>query len=1006
MRGNPLRYLLVAWLVLPLTVFGASLRVVSDDNYPPYIFRNPAGQAEGYLVDLWKLWEEKTGVKVELTATTWAAAQRLLLAGEADVIDLIYRTPAREPLYEFSASYADLPVVIYAHASISGIHGPDSLKGFEVGVQEGDACIDQLNKNGVSALRFFRNYEEMIEAMLAGEVKIFCMDEFPANYYLYRFDSHKQILKAFELYHGQPHRAVRKDKAATLATVEQGMALITEAEREALRKKWMGQPVSFTPYAKFFGMAFLIGSAIGLVLLLWVRSLSKLVRRRTATLQASQESLEKERQHLQNVIDGTSAGVWEWNVQTGEVTINSRWAEIIGYRLEEIEPHTIESVVKHTHPDDRIHAEAIVQEVFDRKRPSYESEIRVKHKNGEWIWVLDRAKVTSWTEDGKPLWMSGIRLDITSRKRAELALRENESRLARVIEGSSQGFWDWNLATNTFTVSDRFETMLGYEPGELQLSPENWALCVHPDDLAAAWVSIERHLAGQTPTHELEIRMRSKSGDWRWIFTRGRIVERDVEGKPLMMSGTHTDISDSKAAAEKIEILAFYDPLTLLPNRRLMFDRLRQVIADCGRSKQQGALILLDLDNFKILNDTLGHEAGDQVLVEVAARLQAIVRKDDTVARLGGDEFVIILKWLDPAEVAALQTERVIAKIQAELGRPYVLSIREEGGAMKPQHYQCVSSIGVTLFHDDSVAADELMKRADAAMYQAKAAGRNTWCFFDPQMQAMVAARAAMEVDIRTAIEEQQFLLYYQPQVDSSGRLVGVEALIRWQHPRRGPVSPAEFIPLAEETGLIVPLGHWVLETACQQLAAWAKRPETSHLTVAVNVSARQFSLPDIGERILALLDSSGAPADGLKLELTESMLLDNAETVIEKMVFLSGRGVRFSLDDFGTGYSSLSDLKRLPLHQLKIDQSFVRDVLRDPNDAAIARTIVTLGQSLGLRVIAEGVETAEQRDFLARNGCFTYQGYFYSRPLPLADFENLLQRLEQLQKEWAYVQS
>jgi diguanylate cyclase (GGDEF)-like protein len=420
-----------------------------------------------------------------------------------------------------------------------------------------------------------------------------------------------------------------------------------------------------------------------------------------------------------------------------------------------------------------------------------------------------------------------------------------------------------------------------------------------------------------------------------------------------------------------------------------MYDRLEQALISSTRRNRHGALLFLDMDNFKILNDTLGHDVGDQLLKQVASRLESCIREGDTVARLGGDEFVVILKDFDEEnEHAAAQAEGVAAKISAQLSLPYQLDVTasEDVRALRTHHF--TSSIGITLFRDQSVSVDELMRRADTAMYQAKSAGRNTLRFFDPEMQAAATARAALEADMRLALLERQFVLHYQAQVDSAGRVFGAETLIRWLHPQHGQVSPGHFIPLAEETGLILPLGHWVMESACNQLAVWATRPEMADLTLAVNVSALQFSLPTFVEEVLALIAFTGANPNRLKLELTESLLLDNAEAIIAKMLALKDHGVCFSMDDFGTGYSSLSYLKRLPLDQLKIDQSFVRDVLTDPNDAAIARTIVALGQSLGLAVIAEGVETEGQRDFLKDSGCHAYQGYFFNRPQPLADFE------------------
>ena len=436
-----------------------------------------------------------------------------------------------------------------------------------------------------------------------------------------------------------------------------------------------------------------------------------------------------------------------------------------------------------------------------------------------------------------------------------------------------------------------------------------------------------------------------------------------------------------KAAEDETRQLAFYDPLTSLPNRRLFIDRLHHALAASPRSQRHGALLFIDLDNFKTINDTLGHDTGDLLLRQVAGRLSNCLRVGDTVARQGGDEFVILL--MDLSEVlgeAAAQAEAIGGKLLAALNRPYQFADRA---------YHCTASIGATLFDGHLKSADELLKRADLAMYQAKAAGRNTLLFFEAGMQTAVILRAELETELRQGLQDGQFLLYYQAQVDDVGCITGAEALLRWQHPVRGLVSPATFIPVAEVTGLIVPLGRWVMDAACAQLTAWSARPATAHLTLAVNVSARQFRQPDFVTQVVELLDRTGANPRKLKLELTESMLVDNVEEVITNMNVLKDLGVGFSLDDFGTGYSSLSYLKRLPLDQIKIDQSFVRDVLTDPNDAAIVRTIVALAQSLGLSVIAEGVETEPQRDYLANHGCHAYQGYLYGRPLPLEQFES-----------------
>ena len=441
---------------------------------------------------------------------------------------------------------------------------------------------------------------------------------------------------------------------------------------------------------------------------------------------------------------------------------------------------------------------------------------------------------------------------------------------------------------------------------------------------------------------------------------------------------------ERRAAEEAAMNLAFYDPLTQLPNRRLLMDRLTQALASSARSGHQGALLLIDLDNFKTLNDTLGHDKGDLLLQQVGQRLVGCVREGDTVARLGGDEFIVMLEALnDHPEEAATQAEAVGTKIIAALNQPYQLT----GHANRS-----TPSIGLTLFAGHHLSMDELLKQAELAMYQSKTAGRNTLQFFDQKMQAVATERAALEADLREALRQQQFILYYQPQVVGEGHLTGAEALVRWQHPQRGLVSPAEFIPMAEETGLILPLGLWVLETACAQLVNWARQPNTEHLTLAVNVSVNQMHQADFVPQVLAVLGKTGANPQRLKLELTESLLVSHVETTIAKMAALKAHGVGFAVDDFGTGYSSLSYLKRLPLDQLKIDQGFVRDILTDPNDAAIARMIIALAESMGLTVIAEGVELEAQRDFLARLGCHAYQGYHFSRPLPIDRFEQFAQ--------------
>ncbi len=453
------------------------------------------------------------------------------------------------------------------------------------------------------------------------------------------------------------------------------------------------------------------------------------------------------------------------------------------------------------------------------------------------------------------------------------------------------------------------------------------------------------------------------------------------EGVVTHYVGTHIDISDRKAAEEEIKHLAYFDQLTGLPNRRLLMDRLAHALAYGARSGTEGALLFIDLDNFRTLNETMGHNIGDLLLQQAAKRLEGCIRKSDTVARLGGDEFLVMLEGLSsvPLEAAA-QTRLVGDKIIAALSANYSLA----------QHVcRSTPSIGAVLF--DKQNMDELMKQADIAMYQAKQNGRNNLRFFDPQMQDAVNARAALERELSLALELGQFRLYYQVQMDSSRHPLGAEALIRWEHPERGLLFPAEFIQLAEETGMIVPIGRWVLETSCAQLSHWQKAEFTRGLVLSVNVSSQQFRQPDFVESVLSVVARYGIDPSRLKLELTESLLLDNIEETIANMHILKKIGILFSMDDFGTGYSSLQYLKRLPLDQIKIDQSFVRDIATDSNDSAIVHTIIEMAKSLNMDIIAEGVETRQQRQIILDNGCSHYQGYLFGKPVPIEEFDALL---------------
>lgn len=486
---------------------------------------------------------------------------------------------------------------------------------------------------------------------------------------------------------------------------------------------------------------------------------------------------------------------------------------------------------------------------------------------------------------------------------------------------------------------------------------------------------------------------RLASGEVRTVEVHSSPVEMD--GRSLLFSIIH-DITERCQLEAQMHDMAFYDPLTKLPNRRLLIDRLEKALVSCFRTRRYGALMFLDLDHFKVLNDLHGHDMGDQLLVEVAARILSCIRDQDSAARFGGDEFLVMLEGLsENMGDAVRQADTVAEKIRAALALPYQLKRNDE-----IIFHHCSSSIGVTAFLDHLSSLEQLLKWTDMAMYHAKDAGRNMIRFFDPNMQIAIETRAALESDLHDALAQQQFKLYYQIQVDAQGRALGAEVLVRWQHPQRGLVSPTQFISLAEETGLIVSIGEWVLDTACAQIRQWADDGSTDNLVIAVNVSSKQFRQPNFVAQVEKAVNKHKIKAAFLKLELTESLVLDNVEDTIDKMNALKEFGVRFSMDDFGTGYSSLSYLKRLPLDQIKIDQSFVRDITTNTTDMLMVKTILDLGKNFGMHVIAEGVETNIQLQMLEMSGCTSFQGYLFSKPVLIDEFNLLLNRMRQVQSK------
>jgi diguanylate cyclase (GGDEF)-like protein len=579
-------------------------------------------------------------------------------------------------------------------------------------------------------------------------------------------------------------------------------------------------------------------------------------------------------------------------------------------------------------------------------------------------------------------WLYALVRNALLLENMNVQLRHNEELLkeSQIIAGL--GSYTLDIPTGLWKSSDMLDKLLGINKA-YEHSVEGWFALIHPDDSTMMINYFRDEILGQGKVFDKEYRItRHCDQAERWVHGLGH-PELNAHGHLLRLYGTIQDITDRKEAQAKIHNLAFYDTLTKLPNRRHLLDRINQAQSISARSKLYGALLFLDMDRFKMLNDTLGHGNGDLLLIEVARRMLYCVRDMDTVARIGGDEFVVLIEEVGANDEEVSQKVALIAeKIRAALSEPYQL---------KEHEHHSSPSIGVCLYNGNDESVDYLLKHADMAMYQAKESGRNAVRFFDPAMQHAVETRAALESDMRHAIAEKQFCLHYQIQIDSENLPLGAEALIRWIHPERGMISPAQFIPIAEESSLILDIGHWLLETACRQLAQWSKREKTCNLTLAINVSAAQFKKHNYVDTVSTMVNIHQINPNLLKLELTERVVLEDVTDVVTKMHALKALGVRLSLDDFGTGYSSLSYLKLLPLDQIKIDQSFVRDIATDLSDAVMVQTIIDLAKNFRLIVIAEGVETEAQLNFLKQNGCMAYQGFLFGKPVPIEEFEALL---------------
>lgn len=693
-----------------------------------------------------------------------------------------------------------------------------------------------------------------------------------------------------------------------------------------------------------------------------------------------EEQLHVHEERWQLALEGSGDGVWDWYPQTGVEILSDRLREIYGYGKDDIADLS-EELDRRTHPDDLLQMQRDRQAHFDGLVPIYINEHRVQCKDGRWKWILTRGTVIERNAEGMPTRVVGTHTDISERKQAEVALRESEERLRMALSATHQGLYDLNIKTGDAIVSAEYARMLGYDHARFQENSSLWLARLHPDDLAVAERAFRNLLEGKTKEYRVEFRQKTANGDWGWILSVGAIVEWDKENQPLRMLGTVLDITEKKKTEALIWQQANIDTLTGLSNRRMFYDRLDHDIKLSKRHKLSLAVLFIDLDFFKEVNDTLGHSTGDILLVEAAQRLRDCVRESDTVARLGGDEFTVSLPEMqehDRAEIVAQHIIRAMSTPFQIAGEEIYLS----------------ASVGITIYPRDADNLDDLIKHADQAMYAAKDQGRNRFSYFTPSLQTAALARLRMTNDLRVAIAEQHLQVYFQPIVDlHTGHIQKAEALVRWRHAQLGFISPMEFIPIAETSGLILAIGDLVFRESVKWVKQW-RRDYHPDFQISVNQSPMEFQGDQ--ERYvnwIQHLADQNLPGQAIIVEITEGLLLDASHKITSKLLQFRDAGIQVALDDFGTGYSSLSYLKKFDIDYLKIDQSFIRNLAPDSSDIALSEAIIMMAHKLGLKVVAEGVETTQQSQLLEQAACDFAQGYLFAKPLPPEEFELLLQQ-------------
>ncbi len=953
-----------------------------DPDFPPIEFLDEKGEYRGIAADYAALLEQKLGIRFTIVQLkNWSEVLEKAKNRGIDMFGAASESPQRTEYMSFTRPHIELPGAIIVRKSSDASLTLTDLRGMKVATVAGYIWQDLIaNDYPDFALDLVPDIQTGLRKVSFGMVDAMVANLATATYYIEKEGITNLRVAGKTGYFGRYAFGVRNDWPELNRILEKGLATITPGERDAILKKWIRLERESLIRSKTFWITFLVGLTVLMiaVILAWNRSLRIQVNHRTKELdkelmrrQRMEVALKKSEQRFNLAMQGANDGLWDWHLDTNDIYYSPRWKGMLGYEDNEI-PDNLDEWKKRIHKDDIEQVMAGIKAHLDGHTQQLEIIHRLRHKDERYRWILARGRAQR-DGNGKPYRMVGTHVDITDRKEAEEKLRL----AASVLENTPEGVMITDPERRLVAVNPAFLKTTGYSEFEvLGKTPRLLSSGRHDARFFAdMWASLNE--LGQW---QGEIWNRRKDGEIypEWLNIN---VIRDKDGKITHYVGIFSDISTQEHIRKRLHRLAYYDALTDLPNRELFQDRLAVALMRAQREGQAVALLFLDLDRFKNINDTLGHTMGDRLLRVVGDQLKHCTRDSDTVARLGGDEFTIIVPDIAHPEDAA----RVAEKILQSFGKPFTLGNND---------LFVTTSIGISLYPEDGEDSETLIKNGDTAMYWAKELGRNNYQFYEMKMSARSSERLALENDLRKALDREQLQVVYQPQVElSSGRIVGVEALVRWQHEDLGWISPDVFIPIAEETGLIMSIGEWVLRTAAAAIGtAWMDigNPDL-RMIVAVNLSGWQLHQKQLLDVVTEVLTETGPNYCRLELELTESVLMENIELSVEVLSKLNKMGVQLAIDDFGTGYSSLSYLKRFAIDKLKIDQSFVRDIPIDKNDAEIAASVIAMGHKLNLKVVAEGVETEEQLEFLRSQGCDEIQGYVFSPPVPADEIARLL---------------